>query len=519
MSSSLKNKKDSIMTQSSMGAQSVEPTFYWYDYETFGVDPRKDRPAQFAGRRTRLDLSPLSDDTGEIFYCRPMDDQLPNPESCLLTGITPQCCAEKGVCESEFADLIWERLNTPGTVSIGYNTLGFDDEVNRFLFWRNFLDPYTHSWAKGCSRWDLFPVVCAAWALRGDTIKWPRWEEIDPIKYPKAEGRKGVCFKLEFLTKANGIEHGHAHDALSDVEATIGMAKLLAEREPKLWRWAFENRTTAKVSAAVADMKPVVWVTPKFGIARGCTGIAACFFQEKHDCWMWDLSFDPTVLQSLSYEEIKQRLFPSIKERAQGIERLPIRRLKANASPFVCANLKVLSRERAQKYGIDLDVVAANLQKLRTVAPAVQTIFAELAAERRSNDVAAPSVDPDQSLYSGFASSGDKARFVQIRSMTPERLAAEAPKFRFDDQKFAEMLFRFRARNWPEMLSAEETERWRQFCADRVMSGRDGMLQLSDYFDQIDEAQASGLYDDERHQQVLETLYDWGETLGNRLID
>ena len=327
MSSSLKNKKDSIMTQSSMGAQSVEPTFYWYDYETFGVDPRKDRPAQFAGRRTRLDFSPLSGDIGEIFYCRPTDDQLPNPESCLLTGITPQCCAEKGVCESEFADLIWERLNTPGTVSIGYNTLGFDDEVNRFLFWRNFLDPYTHSWAKGCSRWDLFPVVCAAWALRGDTIKWPRWEDIDPIKYPKAEGRKGVCFKLEFLTKANGIEHGHAHDALSDVEATIGMAKLLAEREPKLWRWAFENRTTAKVSAAVADMKPVVWVTPKFGIARGCTGIVACFFQEKHDCWMWDLSFDPTVLQSLSYEEIKQRLFPSIEERAQGIERLPIRRM------------------------------------------------------------------------------------------------------------------------------------------------------------------------------------------------
>ena len=174
------------MTQSSMGAQSVETTFYWYDYETFGVDPRKDRPAQFAGRRTRLDFSSLSGDTGEIFYCRPTEDQLPNPESCLLTGITPQCCAEKGVCESEFADLIWERLNTPGTVSIGYNTLGFDDEVNRFLFWRNFLDPYTHSWAKGCSRWDLFPVVCAAWALRGDTINWPRWADIDPIKYPKA---------------------------------------------------------------------------------------------------------------------------------------------------------------------------------------------------------------------------------------------------------------------------------------------------------------------------------------------
>ena len=256
------------------------PTFYWYDYETFGVDPKRNRPAQFAGRRTGLDFEPVSE--GEVFYCRPSMDQLPSPESSLLTGITPQLCEEKGLRETEFAKDVWERLNAPGTVSIGYNTLGFDDEVNRFLFWRNFLDAYQHSWANGCSRWDLFPVVCAAWALRGDAIKWPKWEEIDPAVYPKAAGRSGVCFKLEFLTKANGIEHGHAHDALSDVEATIGLAKLLAEKEPRLWQWAFENRTKEKVLAAISGAKPVVWVTPRFGIARGCTGIAACFLSLIH---------------------------------------------------------------------------------------------------------------------------------------------------------------------------------------------------------------------------------------------
>ena len=274
------------------------PTFYWYDYETFGVDPKRNRPAQFAGRRTGLDFEPVSE--GEVFYCRPAMDQLPSPESSLLTGITPQLCEEKGLRETEFAQDVWERLNAPGTVSIGYNTLGFDDEVNRFLFWRNFLDAYQHSWANGCSRWDLFPVVCAAWALRGDAIKWPKWEDIDPAVYPKAAGRSGVCFKLEFLTKANGIEHGHAHDALSDVEATIGLARLLAEKEPRLWQWAFENRTKEKVLATISGAKPVVWVTPRFGIARGCTGIAACFYQDKNDCWMWDLMEDPTILPALS---------------------------------------------------------------------------------------------------------------------------------------------------------------------------------------------------------------------------
>ena len=136
-----------------------EPTFYWYDYETFGVRSRSDRPAQFAGIRTDLDLNPVG--RGEVFYAKPAADYLPSPESCLLTGITPQLCDEKGMVESDFAQAVWSRLNEPGTVSIGYNSLGFDDEVNRFLFWRNFLDPYAHGYANGCGRWDLFPLVCA----------------------------------------------------------------------------------------------------------------------------------------------------------------------------------------------------------------------------------------------------------------------------------------------------------------------------------------------------------------------
>lgn len=192
-----------------------EPSFYWYDFETFGLNRRVDRPAQFAGLRTTMDMIPLGD--GEVIYARPAKDYLPNPESCLVTGLTPQLCEEKGIGESEFAGEVWSRFNKPETISIGYNTLGFDDEVSRFLFWRNFLDPYSHQWKNGCSRWDIFPLVCAVWALRGKEIRWPLWKDVAP----EETERQGVCFKLEALSKANGIAHAHAHDALSDVEATL----------------------------------------------------------------------------------------------------------------------------------------------------------------------------------------------------------------------------------------------------------------------------------------------------------
>lgn len=243
-------------------------TFYWYDFETFGLDCRRDRPAQFAGIRTDMDLNPQGE--GDVFYSKPSGDYLPSPESCLLTGMTPQICEERGIPESEFAGEVWSRLNRPGTISIGYNASGFDNEVARFLFWRNFLDPYSHQHRNGCSCWDLYPLVCAVWALRGDGIKWPLRKDVDP----ESNDEKSVSFRLECLSKANGIVHAHSHEALSDAMATLGLAALIRKTEPRLWKWALENRNREAVKAAVTK-GPVVWISPKFGQARGFLRIAA----------------------------------------------------------------------------------------------------------------------------------------------------------------------------------------------------------------------------------------------------
>ena len=488
-----------------------DQTFYWYDYETFGIRSRSDRPAQFAGIRTDLDLNPLG--KGEVFYAKPAMDYLPSPESCLLTGITPQLCEEKGIPESDFAQNIWDRLNQPGTVSIGYNTLGFDDEVNRFLFWRNFLDPYSHGYAGGCSRWDLFPLVCATWALRGSEIQWPQWEDIDPAVYPKAAGRSGVCFKLEFLTKANGITHGHAHDALSDVEATIGLARLIREKEPRLWAWAFKNRTKEAVETAIRDARPVVWVTPKFGIQRGCTRIVACIHTSGNDRYMWDLMYDPSILRSLPLEELKARLFPSRESREAGVAPLPIQRLKVNSSPFVCASLKVLSPDRAARYGIDFNTVLANHAKLADVLPYIASAM-DAALQR---DEAGLVGDVDLDLYSGgFTHPGDKALFREIRSKTPQALAAacDAEGIHFRDERFEALLLRFRARNWHETLSSVDEACWQRFCAHRLIEGEPPFLTVAQYFEEIDRLGEAADFEDEAVQDRLAALYEWGEKLG-----
>ena len=115
-------------------------TFFWHDYETFGRVPRRDRPAQFAGIRTDADLNEIGEPV--MHYCQPAPDYLPDPEACLLTGIVPQTCLEKGLPEYQFADAIEAQLAQPGTVGVGYNSIRFDDEVTRHLFWRSLMDPY-----------------------------------------------------------------------------------------------------------------------------------------------------------------------------------------------------------------------------------------------------------------------------------------------------------------------------------------------------------------------------------------
>ncbi|SUI82307.1 Exodeoxyribonuclease I [Serratia quinivorans] len=312
-------------------------TFYIHDYETFGISPSMDRPAQFAGVRTDMDFNIIEEPL--VIYCTPADDYLPDPEAVMITGITPQLALAKGVNEAEFTRQIHQAFSVPGTCILGYNNIRFDDEVSRNIFYRNFYDPYAYSWQNGNSRWDLLDVMRACYALRPDGIVWPENEDGFP------------SFRLEHLTRANGVEHEHAHDAMSDVYATIAMAKLVKQAQPRLFDFLLQHRNKHKLNALIdiAEMTPLVHVSGMFGAARGNTSWVsplAWHPDNKNAVIMCDLAGDMTPLLTLSADELRERLYTRREDLAPGQSPVPIKLVHINKCPVLAPAKTLLPGKR-----------------------------------------------------------------------------------------------------------------------------------------------------------------------------
>ncbi len=192
-------------------------TYLFYDLETSGLNKCFDQVVQFAAVRTDLDLNELE---RYEFFVKLNSDVVPSPGA-FLTHKIPLAKLADGKCEYEVIKAIHSLFNTPSTVSIGYNNLGFDDEFLRFSFYRNLLDPYAHQYANGCYRMDIYPMVVIYYLFKPKLLKW-------------ADINGANSFRLEYLSAANNLMAGFAHDAMNDVLATIKLARLLKQDE-KTW--------------------------------------------------------------------------------------------------------------------------------------------------------------------------------------------------------------------------------------------------------------------------------------------
>jgi len=427
-----------------MRDKAVQPTFYFHDYETFGKNPALDRPAQFAGVRTDADFNIIEEPL--VIYCRPADDYLPEPEAVMITGITPQLALAKGLNEAEFTAQIHTAFSVPGTCIVGYNNIRFDDEVSRNILYRNFYDPYAYSWQNGNSRWDLLDVMRACYALRPEGINWPENDDGFP------------SFRLEHLTRANGIEHENAHDAMADVYATIAMAKLVKQAQPRLFDYLLEHRNKHKINALIdiPAMTPLVHVSGMFGAARGNTSWVAPLAwhpDNKNAVIVCDLAGDMTPLLELDANQMRERLYTRRENLAPGQSPLPIKLLHINKCP-VLAPAKTLLPENAERLGIDRQYCLNNLQLLRQdpyVREKVVALFAEA-------EPFTPSEDVDARLYDGFFSEADRSTMRIIQQTKPENLPAL--DLSFNDLRLETLLFRFRARNYPGTLDDAEQQKW-----------------------------------------------------------
>ncbi|MEE4147110.1 MAG: exodeoxyribonuclease I [Halieaceae bacterium] len=477
-------------------------TFYWHDYETFGADPSRDRPVQFAGLRTDVDLNPVGEPL--VLFARPADDVLPQPQACLVTGISPQQALEKGLPECEFIGRIEQELARPGTCGVGYNSLRFDDEVTRYTLYRNFHEPYAREWQNGNSRWDLIDLVRTANALRPEGIEWPLREDGLP------------SFRLEELTAANGISHESAHDALSDVYATIALARLVRQRQPRLYDYVLNHRDKRSAQALldIAGMKPVLHVSGMFGAQRHNIALIvplALHPVNRNEVICYDLDADPSPLFELEPAQLGELLFQRTADLPEGIERPGLKTVHINRCP-VLVTAKMADAATAERLGIDGARCRKHLAALRAYrernakafGSRIQAVFAGRSFE--------PVTDPDRMLYGGgFFSEHDRQVMSAVRDASPAELATAS--FPFEDARLPEMLFRYRARNYPRTLSPEERARWEEYRFARLTEpGAGGSICMDEFHATVEGLLASGNLAPAQQALMLQ-LQEYGDSL------
>ncbi|VAW39308.1 Exodeoxyribonuclease I [hydrothermal vent metagenome] len=426
-------------------------SFYWYDLETFGISPQFDRIAQFAGIRTDLNLNPIGNP--DMFYCKPALDTIADPEACLITGITPQECWEKGILEKDFIGKINDIFTEPQTCVAGYNSIRFDDEFIRYSNYRNLIDPYVREWANGNSRWDAIDLVRACYALRGDGINWPMHKEGKP------------SFKLTDLTAANNMKHTSAHDALSDVEATIQMVKLVKNKQPKLFDYCLKLRNKNFVKSLLnwQILKPIVHISSKIPAQRGCLAIMlplAIHPTNPNGVICYDLAHNPDDLFALDIEDIRDRIFTPQSELPDGLERIALKTIHVNKSPIV-APLGVLKDVDLARIKLEFATNKQNLAKFKA-----QTSIMQKAQEVFNQPFDNDSDDVDTMLYSGFFSNQDKQNFSAIRGFSIQQILDA--DFKYKDKRAKQLVERYIARNYPESLSAKVDKSWKADIKQRL---------------------------------------------------
>ncbi len=430
----------------------AEPTFYWYDLETSGRDPRWHRIVQFAGLRTNAELEPVSD--VHVSRCRLSDEVLPEPAAVLITGILPSMLTG-APREAVLMGRIEAQFRQPNTCVAGFNSLSFDDEFIRYSFWRNFIDPYAREYKDGNSRWDLMDLVRAARALRPEGLNWPEREN------------GGVSLRLADLSTANGIAHEHAHDAASDVLATVELARRLRAAQPRLFEHYLGLRDKHRVLALLGEPLRRVLVYVARGLPRAQMHVALIAVlgphpQNRNAVIAFDLNQDPGELAGLTGAELRERLY------ARG-EELPFERprlleVRINKVPFL-APVAALRGAPAAARVVDPARAAARLRWLSERPDIVRAACAAYLREPEPEpeDVA----DPDAALYDGFVSDADRATCARILTLGPEQLAGFEPAF--GDARLTRLFLRYKARNWPELLKPREARAWRAYVRSRLL--------------------------------------------------
>lgn len=472
-------------------------SFFFYDLETSGLDPKQARIMQFAGQRTDMDLQPIDEPVNVLIKLAP--DVLPSPDAILVTGITPQATLADGLTEAAFLRLFYTSVVRPGTIFLGYNSIRFDDEFMRYLHYRNFYDAYRWQWSDNCSRWDILDAVRMTRALRPEGITWP----VGP------DGR--ATNRLELLTKLNNLDHVSAHDALSDVYATIAVTRLLKEKQPKLFHFLLEMRDKKKVAALIQKREPFVYTSASYAGEYAHTTIATCIADLPNGAVLvYDLRYDPKEFVDLSIAQLAERLRWQ-KDRPKDEAPLPVKSLRFNRCPAV-APLSVVDAASAERIHLQVSTALAHAETLRHLTGFSQKILRArelLENERPLSDLADNERAVDGRLYDGFLDERDHPLMAVVQSADVHAVTSLNPQFH--DDRLVKLWPLYKARNFPASLTAEEREAWDMQCTQYLLGGGKES-RLAAYFERLQTLLTTPTTGKDK-QYLLEELRLYGESL------
>jgi exodeoxyribonuclease I len=473
-------------------------SFFFYDLETSGVSPREARIMQFAGQRTDLNLKPIGNPYNILIKIT--EDVLPDPYAILVTGITPQKTLTDGITETEFVKIFLNEIVRPDTIFVGFNSIRFDDEFMRFLLWRNFADAYEWQWKNGCSRWDIMDVARMTRALRPNGIKWP----FRPDGVPTVS--------LESLTSVNKISHSDAHDALSDVNATIEVARMINQNQPKLFEYLLSIRGKKEVAKIVESGQPFVYTSGKYANEFEKTTIVQSLgpHPDKQGVLVYDLRHDPTEWQKMSPEKLADA-WKWKKDSKQ--PRVPVKTLQFNRCPSI-APLGVLDKESSNRLKLDTNNVQKNRKMLdqdKSFAANLREALKLLNQEREQSQLLPDEAEVDARLYDGFIGDNDKKIAEKVREANTSEISKLANGFK--DVRLKQLLPLYKARNYPASLSAEERADWSKYKNRILTSGgeKSRLSRFSRQLVELSEGKLRKLTDDERY--ILEELRLYAESI------
>jgi exodeoxyribonuclease-1 len=468
--------------------EGVNASFFWYDLETTGTNPRSDRIIQFAGVRTDLELNEIELPFSTYIKC-PVD-VLPDPSACAVTGLTPQRINRDGMNELEAYVAINRRFSQPNTCVAGFNSLRFDDEFTRFAFYRHFIDPYAREWQGGNSRWDIIDLARAAAALRPDGIEWPAEAGLP-------------TFRLGEITAANGISHDSAHDAMSDVRATVGFARLIRSKQRRLFDYYLGLRDRTKLQRFLRPERPELslHVSRMFPRERGCIAPVmpvARHPRNRNSVIVADLATDVRPLIEWEVDRLREALFGTDRDDRPGLKEV-----RLNRCPFV-APIEVLREHDARRLELDMAAARARFDTLRAfggLAGKVAAIY-DRADARISSDA-------DEALYDGFIGDDDRVQCGQV--LTRVLGGDPSPHVVFSDGRLNELLFRLRARRDESSLSATEQVRWHEWLKSKLIDGGDDVLTLQRFRHAIDELDATA--------EIVRALNEHADAIARKLAE